>query len=140
MLKVLVENIDYESHSESMWTVSVPGLNRSIVCTDLAMTNESHLELIGKECSVSLSLELAYATVIEGGVSFDVNDREENIRDGYSVSLQGKVLKILDDDELIVGSKIEISVELENSIPVKIGDFIEAKGLMRITPPEMQMN
>lgn len=137
MQKVFVKNIEYNPHADSLWTIDVPGINISLVCSDLAMTKETHLSLIGKECELNLCLELGYGKLIKtSSKDIQINDRDENISDGYSVVVTGRVSDILDEDEFLVDSTVPIKIELEESLDLTIGDYIEVKGLMRLEPPD----
>lgn len=123
-----VNAIDFNEHSESMWEINTKRGIGTAYYTDWADTKADQIPLVGKDIRFNATIQLA---------SIERTDSNESYlncpRQSCYTEFSGKVLSVLDEDEVIVeilGN--EFIVELEDNVELIAGEQIRGTGELRI--------
>lgn len=130
-LSFKVIDIAYEAFDESIWEVSINGLDLKVRVGDNCLTTEDHLKLKGGTFDAPLSLEFVQVeTASQKSPAFEIQDRPVHLRSGADVLIRGKVAAICSEELVLIESLVPIYLHIEGPFPWKVGDSIQARGLL----------
>lgn len=136
-LPLKVFAIAYQPFDESIWDLTIDALGQRVRCGDNCLTTEDHLAFAGQSYTAPLGLEFVQMDHCPPGPPlFEIEEPAPHRRAGSEVLVSGRISARCAEDLLLLESRIPLYLHLDAPNSWKVGDFVQARGLLCIVLEE----